>query len=188
MFHDWFHRQLKERTRYDVMARTLLTAQGDSHERGEAAFYRMTGGPREHAEYVSEIFLGARLKCANCHNHPLDRWTQDDYHGLAAVFARVDRSRVVKLKKRGEVTHPRTGKPAIPRLPGERFLAAEGDARGELARWITSAENPYFARAAVNRLWKALMGRGLVEPADDLRATNPATHPRLLEHLARDFG
>ncbi len=187
VFHGWFHRQLKERTRYDVMARTLLTAQGDSHERGEAAFYRMTSGPREHAEYVSEIFLGARLKCANCHNHPLDRWTQDDYHGLAAVFARIDRSRVVKLKKRGEVTHPRTGRPAIPRLPGERFLAAEGDARGELARWITSAENPYFARAAVNRLWKALMGRGLVEPTDDLRATNPATHPRLLEHLARDF-
>ncbi len=187
MFHDWFRRQLNERTGYDELARTLLTAEGDSHEKGEAAFYRMTAGPREHAEYVSEIFLGARLKCANCHNHPLDRWTQDDYHGLAAVFARIDRSRVVELKERGEVTHPCSGLPAVPRLPGERFLEAEGDARPELARWITSAENPFFARAAVNRLWKALMGRGLVEPVDDLRATNPATHPRLLEHLARDF-
>ena len=133
------------------------------------------------------MFLGVRLQCANCHNHPLDRWTQDDYHGLAAVFAQLERGREVKVVVRGDVTHPRTGEPARPRLPGDRFLDREEDGLAALADWLTRPGNPYFARATVNRLWKALMGRGLVEPVDDLRATNPATHPELLDALAADF-
>ena len=187
VFHAWLREQVEKGTRYDEVCRQLLTAEGDSHERGEAGFYRMTSSPREHAEYVSEVFLASRLKCAGCHNHPLDRWTLDDYHGLAAVFARIDRGRVVRLMDRGEVTHPRTGKAATPRIPGERFLEAARDGRRDLADWLTRPANPYFARATVNRLWKALMGRGLVEAVDDLRATNPATHPQLLVELARDF-
>src|SRR5438093_8925741 len=145
----------------------------------------MTRGRRR--SIVSRVFLGVRLQCANCHNHPLDRWTQDDYHGLAAVFARVGRGREITLKTAGEVRHPRTGKPAAPRIPRGPPLPKDGDPRGELARWLIAKDNPFFARAAVNRLWKALMGRGLVEPVDDHRATNPPSHPELLDALAADF-
>lgn len=186
-FHHWIHQQLAQGVGLDQMARSLLTAVGDSHRNGPANFTRLAGDARQHAELVSQVFLGVRLQCANCHNHPLDRWTQDDYHGLAAVFARLERGRIVQLGPRGAVTHPRTGEPAIPRIPGVRSLNLKGDPREPLANWLTARDNPYFARAAVNRLWKALLGRGLVEPEDDLRDTNPATHPRLLDRLAADF-
>ncbi len=186
-FHRWLREQLEERTPYDVLARELMTAAGDSHVSGPANFYRVTGDARSQAEFVSELFLGVRLRCANCHNHPLDHWTQDDYHGLAAVFARINRGRIVEVSLRGDVIHPRTGVPATPRVPGVRFLSPEGDQRPALADWLVAPDNSYFARAIVNRLWKQLMGRGLVEPVDDLRATNPGTHPELLEALAQDF-
>lgn len=200
-YHQWLKQSIAEGMPYDQLARAVLTASGDTHEVGPANFYRTVAGAREQAEFASELFMGSRLRCANCHNHPLDRWTQDDYHGLAAIFAKVESGRVIKLASRGEITHPRTGEPAVPRIPGERFLdtasaAADSasnasetavDGRAAFASWLTDHENPYFAKAIVNRLWKALMGRGLIEPTDDLRATNPATHPRLLEQLAQDF-
>jgi hypothetical protein len=169
------------------MVREILLALGDTHEVGPANFYRTVPGPREQAEFASELFMGSRLRCANCHNHPLDRWTQDDYHGLAAIFAKVESGVVVKVSTRGEVTHPRTGEAAVPRIPGAQFLDSDSDGRQALARWLTHEDNPYFAKAIVNRLWKALMGRGLVEPSDDFRDTNPATHPVLLDQLAADF-
>jgi hypothetical protein len=186
-FAAWIREQLAAHRPWNELARDLLTADGDSHTVGPANFARATGDAREQAEHVSQSLAGLRLRCANCHNHPLDRWTQDDYHGLAAVFARVERGRIVRDGPRGEVTHPRTGLAAVPRLPGERFLAADEPPRTALAAWLTSPENPYFARAAVNRLWQAMFGRGLVEPVDDLRATNPASHPRLLDRLAEEF-
>lgn len=185
-YHDWIRTQVKENAPYDQMASSLLTSLGDSHQRGEANFHRAVSGPREQAEFASELFMGVRLRCANCHNHPLDRWTQDDYHGLAAVFAKIERGRTIRIASRGEVTHPKTGEAAQSKIPGDRFLD-QGDVRGEFAEWLTDSDNPYFSRAIVNRLWKSLMGRGLVEPADDLRATNPASHPELLSELARDF-
>ncbi len=163
-------------------------ATGDTHESGPANFYRTDSGQREQAEFVSELFMGSRLRCANCHNHPLDRWTQDDYHGLAAIFARVERGRVVSAKPSGQTIHPRTLEPAIQRIPGERFLADDAtDGRKQLADWLADSSNPYFAKAIVNRLWRHMMGRGLVEPVDDFRDTNPATHPALLDKLAEDF-
>jgi hypothetical protein len=183
----WIEAQVAAAAPFDAVVRGLILARGDSHVAGAAAFHRSSPTARDQAELVSEVFLGARLRCANCHDHPLDRWTQDDYHGLAAIFARIERGRVVGLKARGEVTHPRTGEAAAARLPGERFIDAGEGALEALARWLTSAENPRFARALVNRLWKELIGRGLVEPADDLRDTNPPTHPELLDFLARDF-
>jgi len=186
-YHAWLRQQIAADAAYDELARTLLTAAGDSHILGPANFHRTAPGPREQAEFVSELFLGARLRCANCHNHPLDRWTQDDYHGLAAIFARIDRGQHVRTLPRGEVSHPATGEAAVPRLPGARFLTRQADGRAALAEWLTARENPYFARAIVNRLWQSLMGGGLVEPADDLRETNPATHPELLDRLAADF-
>lgn len=132
--------------------------------------------------------MGVRLRCANCHNHPLDKWTQDDYHGLAAIFAKIDGDQVVALKPSAEVIHPETREMAIPRIPGEAYLPTNSnDGRYELVEWLINTENPYFAKAIVSRLWKAMMGRGLVEPVDDFRSTNPATHPELLTALADDF-
>lgn len=183
----WLRGELAARRPFHDIARELLTATGDSHVVGPANFGRMVADARGHAELVGRFFMGMRLGCANCHNHPLDKWTQDDYHGLAAVFARLERGRNVQVASRGAVTNLRTGEPAVPRVPGERYLNSDGDHRVEFANWLTGTENHYFARATVNRLWRAMFGRGLVEPTDDLRDTNPATHPELLDRLAKDF-
>ena len=188
VYHQWLAQQIQGGVGYDQMARSVILATGDSHEIGPANFYRTVNGPREQAEFMSELFMGARLRCANCHNHPLDKWTQDDYHGLAAIFAKIEDDQIVKVKPSGEVIHPATREKAVPRIPGDRFLPADvADGRVELADWLTGSDNPYFAKAIVNRLWKAMMGRGLVEPVDDFRSTNPATHPELLTELADDF-
>ena len=188
VYHQWLAKQIRDGVGYDQMARSVILATGDSHEVGPANFYRTVDGPREQAEFMSELFMGARLRCANCHNHPLDKWTQDDYHGLAAIFAKIETEQVVKVKPSGEVIHPATREKAIPRIPGNQFLPADvADGRIELVDWLTGSDNPYFAKAIVNRLWKAMMGRGLVEPVDDFRSTNPATHPELLTALADDF-
>ena len=187
-YHHWLSQQLRDGVGYDDIARSVILATGDSHQVGAANFYRTVAGPREQAELMSELFMGARLRCANCHNHPLDRWTQDDYHGLAAIFAKIENEQIVRLKPTGTVIHPVTREKAQLRIPGERFLSADVvDGRRELADWLTDPENPYFAKAIVNRLWKTMMGRGLVEPVDDFRSTNPATHPDLLIALADDF-
>ena len=169
------------------MVRQLLQATGDIQTNGPANFYAVSGDPRATVELVSSLFLGVRMQCANCHDHPLDVWTQDDYHGMAAVFANV-KSGAVVTTGRGEVIHPVTGEAAIPRIPGQRFMTGDLDQRIELSAWITSQDNPFFRRALVNRVWNYLMGQGLVEPIDDLRSTNPATHPQLLQWLAEDFG
>jgi hypothetical protein len=188
VYHQWLSEQISGGVGYDQMAHSVILATGNSHEVGPANFYRTVNGPREQTEFMSELFMGARLRCANCHNHPLDKWTQDDYHGLAAIFAKIEGGQVVKIKSSGEVIHPATREKAVPRIPGTRFLPADvADGRVELVDWLTGPDNPYFAKAIVNRLWKAMMGRGLVEPVDDFRSTNPATHPELLTELADDF-
>ena len=188
-YHQWLAQQIREGIGYDQIARSVILATGDSHEIGPANFYRTVGSAGEQAEFMSELFMGARLRCANCHNHPLDKWTQDDYHGLAAIFAKIEANgQVIKVKPSGEVIHPATREKAKPRIPGDRFLPTDvADGRTELVDWLTGTDNPYFAKAVVNRLWKAMMGRGLVEPVDDFRSTNPATHPELLMELADDF-
>lgn len=185
-FHNWLRQQLREDAPWSSVVTAMLTAEGDTHQVGPANFYRVAQGARDQAEYVTEALLGVRLRCANCHNHPLDRWTQDDYHGLAAIFARVEQGRIVRTKG-GNVVHPATGDDARPRIPGSHFLDADDDGRQALASWMVDPDNPLFAKAMTNRIWKALMGRGLIEPTDDLRATNPATHPELLDRLAADF-
>lgn len=188
VYHNWMKQQLRDQASYAEMARTLLTSTGDTHADGPPNFYKTAPTASKQVEFVTELFMGSRLRCANCHNHPLDRWTQDDYHGLAAIFAKVDVGQQIKPRPGGEVIHPVTLEPARQRIPGEQFLADETTTGlEEFADWLTSKENPYFAKAIVNRLWKRMMGRGLVEPADDFRATNPATHPKLLNLLADDF-
>ncbi|MEL6105718.1 MAG: DUF1553 domain-containing protein [Planctomycetota bacterium] len=186
-YHRWLSKQLRDDASYRDIARSLITSQGDSHKNGPPNFHRTAPNPREQAEFVSELFMGSRLRCANCHNHPLDRWTQDDYHGLAAIFATLQRGRVIRDRPSGKTVHPRTGQAAIPKLPGEPLMEDAGINRQSLADWLTSPDNPYFAKALVNRLWKRMMGRGLVEPVDDFRDTNPPTHPVLLDRLAKDF-
>lgn len=186
-YHHWLAARLRADAPFDATARMMLTSSGDGFVDGAVNFLRSGSSPGELAEQASRAFLGVRLRCANCHDHPLDHWKQDDYHGLAAIFAKIRRGRVVTVAERGEVTHPATGQPAVPRIPSQHYLDETVDGRLALADWLTSPDNPYFAKAAVNRLWKQLMGRGLVDPVDDLRSTNPASHPELLDWLAADF-
>ncbi len=186
-YYAWLRQQISKGTPYNIVVRDLLTSSGDSHEIGPANFYRTVAGARNQAEFTSELFMAVRMRCANCHNHPLDQWSQDDYHGLAAVFAKLDQGRIVRTTKRGQVTHPRTGEPAKAKIPGGDFIEANAESRQVLAEWLTDSDNPYFAKAIVNRLWRAMMGRGLVEPPDDMRQTNLPSHPKLLQRLADDF-
>lgn len=186
-YHHWLVDLFRQDASWQDAAFGMLTASGDSYVDGRLNFLRSAGGPDGLAESATRVFLGVRLRCANCHDHPLDHWTQDDYHGLAAIFAKLQRGRVVQPADRGEVTHPVTGQAAIPRIPGSHFLSANSDGRSEFASWVTNRDNAYFARAAVNRIWAQLMGRGLIDPVDDIRPTNPASHPKLLQALAKHF-
>jgi hypothetical protein len=190
-YHAWLRDQVASHTPLDQLVRSLLTAVGNIQEVGPANFLTLANDPRDLSEHVGRMFLGTRVACARCHTHPSDRWTQEDYHGFAAYFARIGRSGdLIQLVQRGEVDHPKTGRPVEPKpLGASRPTPANptADRRLELADWLTSGENPLFARSLVNRVWKHCFGRGLVEPVDDLRPTNPATHPALLDALARDF-
>ena len=187
-FHDWLARQLRNGVGYDQIAREIITASGDSSTYGPATFYTAVEDARLQTEFATEVFMGSRMKCANCHNHPLDKWTQDDFHGLTAMFSKLTRSQVIRFNPLGKNIHPNTGEAALMKIPGGDFLPQDTkDGRSDFADWLTDRENPYFAKAMVNRLWKSLMGRGLVEPVDDFRSTNPATHPALLNQLAKDF-
>jgi hypothetical protein len=186
-FHDWLTGRFDDDAPWSDSATAMLTSSGDGFQIGPVNFLRGGGGPDELAEDATRVFMGVRLRCANCHDHPLDHWKQDDYHGLAAIFAKLSRGRVVEVRERGEVTHPVTGEAAIQRIPGERDLAAGADGRVMFSDWLVDPANPYFARAAVNRIWNQLLGRGLIEPVDDLRSTNPPTHPQVLELLADEF-
>lgn len=186
-YHFWLNDQLKQGIGWDQMVRKMLLASGDSHLIGEANFYRTVQGAREQAEFVSEALMGVTLRCANCHDHPFDRWTQDDYHGLAAIFAKTRQGRLIEANPLGMNTHPLTGQAAMGQLPGGSVLESNQDGRRAYSNWLLAEDNPFLAKAMVNRIWKALMGRGLVEPVDDLRLSNPATHPELLRELALDF-
>jgi len=193
-YFDWLKRRISDNVSWNKIARELLLAGGDSHSVGPANFYRTTKDARLQAEFVSESLMGITLRCANCHNHPLDSWTQDDYHGLAAIFARTKQGRYVVANPTGENVHPLTGRPASLRVPGQdtvlELRSGDGkplDHRKPFADWLLASENPFFARAMVNRIWQGLMGRGLVVSLNDLRATSPASHPELLQWLADDF-
>jgi hypothetical protein len=196
-FHGYLHDAVASNRHWDKVAQELITGQGSLWDIGPANFYGVGNGPEDWAENVSQVFLGVRIGCARCHNHPFDRWTQHDYYSFVAFFARQktkvrkDRGdKVVYLEDEGEVKHPKTGTKLPPRVLGsDRPLSLlEGaDRREALANWLTAPENPWFARAAVNRIWQHLMGRGLIEPADDLRATNLPSNQAVLDALAGDF-
>jgi hypothetical protein len=195
------HRYLVEHFAADrpltELARDILTARGNTFENPAASFYRVARTPDEAAESFGQLFLGVRIGCAKCHNHPFEALTQSDYYGLAAFFARVKLKgkqfglddETVYLQRQGEVQHPLTRKNLEPVALGftPEKDAAEEDRREPLADWLTKPDNRYFARSTVNRLWYHLLGRGIVEPVDDFRDTNPPSHPELLAALAQEF-
>jgi len=189
-YHTWFRQQIADNVPLDRVVRELLTAQGDPAHYGPANFHKFTTDPRDMGEFVSRALLGTRVACARCHNHPFDRWTIDDYYHFAAYFARTgfENQRLIQ-RTFGEVLHPKTGKEMRPQPLGGRkeLMERSGDRRVALADWLAAPENPLFARAIANRVWKELMGRGLVEPVDDLRPTNPPSNPELLDALAAAF-
>ncbi len=189
-YHEWVRGQLARNRPLDQFVRDLLLAQGEFTQSGPANFFALANDPRDLGEHVSSMFLGTHIACARCHAHPADRWTQEDYHAFAAYFARLAKQGgVLRISASGEVEHPKTQKPVAPRPLGSLPAPPHGDAdrRIELAAWLTAPDNLLFARNVVNRIWKHLLGRGLVDPVDDLRPTNPASNPALLDALATQF-
>lgn len=195
-YHDWLVRTWEDNLPYDQFARALLTAEGSTLENPPANFFRTTANTAEATEMTAQIFLGARIQCAKCHNHPFERWTQDNYYGMAAFFERIQRRKgnranemVLFSARKGETTQPRTAKTMKPWLPvrGELDLPAEADRIPAFIDWLTHPENPFFARVEANRIWWQLMGRGIVEPIDDFRDSNPPSNPELLDLLAQEF-
>jgi Protein of unknown function (DUF1553)/Protein of unknown function (DUF1549) len=200
-YHEWIREAMLANLPEDELVRTVLTASGGNYGNPPAGFYRRLRDPLTAAEEVAQLFLGVRVQCARCHNHPGERWTQDDYYGLAAFFARVrfrdgpfyvhqyDKEETVYSTRDAELRRPRTAKMVKPKFLGgpEADIPAGADRRAVLARWLTGPQNPFFARAAVNRIWFHLFGRGIVEPVDDFRVTNPPSNAALLDALASDF-
>jgi hypothetical protein len=207
VFHAWLRDSFNDGKPLDQFVRELVAARGSTYKTPPANYWRAQRDPLTRAETTARVFLGVRLQCAKCHNHPTGRWTQDDYYSWAAMFARLDYKivdnnrkdkfdkhefdgeQIVLVKDSGEVKNARTGSDAVPRFLGAdtpRF-DAQADRLEPTARWLTDPANPWFARAQVNRIWYHVMGRALVDPVDDLRITNPPSHPELMDELVEDF-
>lgn len=197
----WLRESFRQNKPYDRMIAELLTAQGSSHQHGPVAIFRDKRDPADMGAFVSQIFLGVRLDCAKCHHHPSEKWTQDDYYQLAAFFGQMKRrGQAISAPISGEVehwwhggtgsvSHPVTEAVMTPKPPdGPEMPYVEGqDPRARLADWMRASDNPFFAKALVNRVWSDFLGRGIVEPVDDFRVSNPPTNPALLDWLAADF-
>lgn len=195
-YSQWIRLAVAQDRPWDSTVRALLTAEGDTVDNGAACFYRTARDPEELAEASSQTFLGVRIQCARCHNHPYDRWTQNQYYQMSAFFARVGHKRGdesgdhdVFAADTGEVRHPKTNRAVAACALDGRPLPADyaGDRRDAFADWITAPGNPFFAHSIVNRLWRHFMGRGFVDPVDDLRATNPPSNGALFDYLASDL-
>jgi hypothetical protein len=195
-YYQFVRRGVADNKPWDRFARDVLTASGGTLDNGAANYFVLHKDLTDLTETTAVTFLGTSLTCARCHNHPLERWTQDQYWSMAALFARVslkngDRNGEVIVQPRpaGDAIHPRRGTPMPPTPLDGKPLPPDSpvDRRAYLADWVTSPDNPYFARALVNRVWRNFLGRGLVEAEDDLRQTNPPSNEELLDALAKDF-
>ncbi len=218
VFHDWIHESFAKHKPLNQLAKEILEARGSTYNVPPANFYRALRVPEARGEATAQVFLGIRLQCAKCHNHPFDRWTQDDYYGWSNFFGRVDYKiienkrrdksdknefvgeQIVLLKETGDVKNPTTGETA-----GLRYLgnlsndasdsAGSSDDQGKpkldrlqrIAEWMSSPDNDRFAAAQANRIWYQIMGRGIVDPIDDFRSTNPPVNPELLDALTKEF-
>ena len=195
-FHAWIRNALASNMPYDRFVRSIIAAQGTVDQHPPVIWYRTVRNLTHQTNDTAQLFLGTRINCAQCHNHPYEKWSQEDYYRLQAFFGRVGKKSgeiaqepAIYVKADGVVRHPKTGKAMAPRgLDGPEVTFGEDeDPRQGLVDWMASPDNPYFARAMANRLWGHFLGRGLVEPIDDMRATNPPSDPELLDALARDF-
>lgn len=196
-FHSWIRDSFYDNKPYDQFVREILTASGEITQNPPTAWYREVNQAQEKLEDTAQLFLATRLKCAQCHHHPYERWSQRDYYQFSAFFSRVGRKSggypgeesIYHKSGRASATHPKSKENLSPAGLGATpvSLEPEEDPRTALAEWITQPENPFFARALVNRYWKHFLNRGLVEPEDDMRDTNPPTNPELLEALAEHF-
>ncbi|MCA9211855.1 MAG: DUF1549 domain-containing protein [Planctomycetales bacterium] len=200
MMDSWLRESFRENKPYDEFVRELVTARGSTWQNGATVMFRDRPSTVEVASSVSQLFLGVRLECAKCHHHPFEVWSQDDFFGFASFFARVGHhgglsppisggEELIFTKRSGQLNHGRTNQPVEPKtLTGESMsFTADEEPREALANWMTDPENPFFAKVMANRVWADLMGKGFVDPVDDLRATNPASNDELLQFLADDF-
>ncbi|HKI38240.1 MAG TPA: DUF1549 domain-containing protein [Gemmataceae bacterium] len=204
VYQTWLHQHLDKNTPLDEVVRELLTADGSTFANPPANYYRISREPTVLAESTAQLFFGVRMQCAKCHNHPFERWTQDDYYSLAAFFARVRQKKdlnepgaapaapgaeVIYSDRAGEVTQPRSGKVMAPKIMGRPapVIPPGKDRREVLAEAVTAGDNPFFAKSVVNRIWFHLTGRGVVDPVDDFRDSNPSANDELLDALAKDF-
>jgi hypothetical protein len=192
-YYNWIHDNVAANTSWDSFVRKIVTAQGSSIENGAANFYVLREDPRDMAETTSQAFLGMSINCAKCHNHPMEKWTNDQYYKMANLFARVrmksgaaDGENIIFAAPSGDLVQPLRGKPQPPAPLDGKELAMDdpSDRRAALADWLVSRNNAYFSRSIVNRVWANFMGVGLVENVDDLRVTNPASNEKLLSAAA----
>jgi hypothetical protein len=195
LYHQWVSEQIASNTPLDQMVKQLLASNGGIFKNPEASFYEIERDRLKIAENTAQIFMGMRIQCAQCHNHPFDRWTQDEYYNFAAFFAQVGRKTAEDPREQiifnaggGEVKHPVTGKDMAPVFLGGGPADVKGkDRREVLAEWLASPKNPFFAQNFANRVWEHFFGMGIIDPVDDVRVSNPASNPELLAELARRF-
>jgi hypothetical protein len=196
--HNWITDSFRQNKPFDRFVRELITARGSTFSNGPANFFQIANNPQDLTEATAQLFLGVRLQCAKCHHHPFESYSQADYYGFAAFFARVGTKAsqefgifgaetVVLVRADGEIGHPRTGQVMKPTPLHGKPVPESSDRRQDLAAWLTASDNRFFARNVVNRYVGYLFGRALVEPIDDLRATNPPSNAALMDALADDF-
>ena len=197
-YYQWLRGEMEKGTPWDQIVRQVVSARGDTMKNGATNFYSVHQDPETMAENVSQAFMSLSINCAKCHNHPLEKWTNDQYYSFANLFARVrakgwggdarsgNGARTLFIANRGDLIQPRTGKPQPPApLDGQAIESdSPEDRREALAAWLTAPENPYFTRSIANRVWANFFGRGIVEPVDDLRVSNPASNEPLLEAIS----
>jgi len=196
-FYDWIHDSLQANKPYNQIVRDLLCATGDAADDPPVAWYRQVKEPQQEVEDIAQLFLGMRMQCAQCHHHPFEKWSQNDYYSFSAFFTQLGRKPVTTKEdeaifhRRGIATaiNKKTKQPVRPAalVTGPLDIPADEDPRIELAKWMSNPKNPFFARTLVNRYWKHFLNRGIVEPEDDMRETNPPSNPELLDALARHF-
>ncbi|MFL5341822.1 MAG: DUF1553 domain-containing protein [Gemmataceae bacterium] len=202
-FHNWIREAIARDMPFSDFARAILSASGSEDRNPPTVWYKELTNPEQFVDDTAQVFLGLRIACANCHHHPYEKWSQDDYWGLAAFFGRVERKNIpiigsqnnggnqktfVFTRSSGkQVINKRTNKPAaIKALDGEPIeISPDEDPRHKLVDWMTDPKNPFFARAVANRYWAHFFGRGIVDPLDDMRVTNPPSNPALLDALAK---
>ncbi|MBI2806361.1 MAG: DUF1553 domain-containing protein [Planctomycetes bacterium] len=204
VFQKWLRNHVNQNTGFDQIVYEVITSGGSTFSNPAANYYRISRDPTTLAETTAQLFFGIRMQCAKCHNHPFERWTQDDYYSMAAFFNRVkyrtdpidggdakkkDGAEYIYVDRAGELTQPRTGKVMAPKFMGGAIptILPGRDRREALGKWMSSKDNPFVPKSIVNRIWFHLMGKGIVDPVDDFRDSNPSANDELLDAMAKDF-